>query len=142
MPTFIDLSNCACCNVCCPSAYANLQSYHVTYHFRWDDGTYDFACDVSWDSGESKWTGTCDCNGGDFILKFWCVSDNWYFDLISGGTNYAVPIANTTGGCTLVSCVPFQLFGQISSGFYGDDFPLCDKASPQFLYDFTFYATE
>lgn len=155
MAITIDMSNCPCC-ICCPYAYANLPSLHVQTVFDWNDGQYSPSFNIDFDGGQGKWVGDSECNGQSFTLKAWCNSianddfqaNQWLFDLISGGQNYAVPsIPGTSGGATLLSCRPFLLYGQISSGpFYGDDFPFCDKGGTfpdgQYLNQFQFLASE
>lgn len=153
MAIIIDMSNCPCC-VCCPYAYANLPSLHVQTVFDWNDGHYEPAFDISFDGGEQKWIGDSECNGQGFSLKAWCNSvangfsaNQWLFSLISGGIDYAVPYSGGPGGCTLLSCRPFLLFGEISIGnVYGDDFPFCDKGGTfpdgQYLNRFYFLASE
>lgn len=99
---------------------------------------------------QDKWIQTDSCGGEPFDLKFWCVGDQWLFDLISSrnGQNYANPSApGTAGGATLLSCNPFHLYGEITSpGIYADDFPFCAKSgsfpSGPTLNFFNFTATE
>jgi len=101
------------------------------------------------------WSQSGSCLGHHFELRVYCRDDNWFFDLItptcnfgdpSGGVNYATPISNTRGGATLVSASPLHVHGEITTGFYAEDFPFCGKTSSapigDFLIDFHFDMTE
>lgn len=149
MAITVDMTNCPCC-VCCGDRYgANLHGLHVLTVFDWNDGHYEPSFNAFWNADEGKWTGTGDCNGQVFELKFWCNpgTNSWLFDLLSGGSNYANPaVPGTPGGATLLGCNSFFLYAQITAGYYADDFPFCDKGgsfpSGQFLNSFQLFVFE
>lgn len=93
------------------------------------------------------WSGSANCSGHNYTVRVYCRNDAWFFDLITGGVNYANPaIPDTHGGATLISSSPVHVFGEITTGYYAEQFPFCGKTSSapsgDFLNDFHFNMTE
>lgn len=94
--------------------------------------------------GGGSWSTSWDCNGGNISFSIFCIDDQWYFNLISNGTNFANPSILSTGGCTLRSCSPFEVDANISiSGWDCDTIGQpCDCGSPDTLNSFSAVVTE
>lgn len=146
-----------CCAVCVGNTHITYNA-HTSFQWLGDPGPYTDSFNLSFGGAtggpEDKWSGTSTCNGNRYRLNVYCVDEQWLFDLFlepgdePEDVNYATPISNTPGGATLVSSGPDPLvdvFGQITTGFYADDFPFCGKTGTfplgDFLTDFHFHMT-
>lgn len=99
-----------------------------------------------YNSGSGKWETSWDCHGGSIFFNVYCDSDQWFFDLISNGFNFALPVSPYgAGGATMDTCNPVYIRADISNvGGYDCDTlgNPCDCGSPDTFNSFSGVVTE
>lgn len=133
-----------CCAVCVADLNFN---YYCRVSFTWDGIEHTQEFSLFQDNVGPGWSNTALCDGVSYELDVYCEDEAWKFNLIKDGVNYGNPLTNEPGGATLISGVgnTIDVYGEITAGYYADDFPFCGKSgsfpSGDFLNDFHFHMT-